>query len=98
LILGDKNIKFSKLVELLEDRAFEQSANGALEQFGYDDTFEEALNRAEDLLHLLSAHLAAGRTDDIKYETPFGYNWTVNDLIKDSDLITYDVNTYNILA
>jgi hypothetical protein len=46
----------------------------------------------------LASHLAAGRTDDINPTLPFGYNYTINKLIPESELVTYDVNTYNVLA
>jgi hypothetical protein len=87
------------LVTALQAEAYKAASSGTLAEFGYDDvTWEEAIKHAEQLINILSSHLVAGRTDDINPTLPFGYNYTINKLIPESELVTYDVNTYNVLA
>ena len=99
LVLEDSSIKLTDLVTALQAETYKAASSGTLAEFGYDDvTWEEAINHAEQLINILASHLAAGRTDDINPTLPFGYNYTINKLIPESELVTYDVNTYNVLA
>lgn len=99
LVLEDSSIKLTDLVTALQSEAYKAASSGTLAEFGYDNvTWEEAIKHAEQLINILASHLAAGRTDDINPTLPFGYNYTINKLIPESELVTYDVNTYNVLA
>lgn len=98
-VLGDKSIKYSDLITALQEEAYKSASSGTLAEFGYDDvTWEDSIKHFEELINILSSHLSAGRTDDINPMNPFGYNYTVNELIPDAGLVTYDVDTYNVLA
>lgn len=96
--LDDASIKTSTLITELEKQAFNAASSGTLSEYGYDNTWEDAIANAQHLITILESHLAAGRTDDINPMNPFGYNYSVNKLIPDANLITFDKNTYNVLA
>ena len=98
LTLKDSSIKFSTLVSALEAQAFKLSNSGTLNEFGFPAvTWEEAIQHAEDLGNVTLSHLAAARTDLTDPQMPWGYNYTVNQLTKSDDLVTYTVDGFNML-
>ena len=98
LTLKDPSIKFSTLVSALEAQAFKLSNSGTLNEFGFPSiTWEEAIQHAEDLGNVTLSHLAAARTDLTDPQMPWGYNYTVNQLTKSDDLVTYTVDGFNLL-
>lgn len=96
--LKDDSIKVSQLMSALENQAYKTSMNGNLAEFGYDDSYEEAIKHTEDLIKIAMSHLSAARTDDFNYDKPFGYNQTVNELEGNDNLVTIDINQHNVLA
>lgn len=98
LTLKDDNIKFSTLINALESQAYQLSKTGKLTEFGFPEvTWEEAIRHAEGLLDIAISHLSAGRTDLSNPDSPFGYNYTVNYLQKNNNLVTYNIDGFNIL-
>lgn len=98
LALKDDSIKFSTLISALESQAYKLSNSGTLNEFGFPNTtWEEAIQHVEGLGNVLLSHLSAGRTDLIDPTAPWGYNYTVNELTKSEDLVTYTIDGFNIL-
>lgn len=98
LVLNDDSIKFSTLIEALESQAYTLSQTGTLSEFGFPDvTWEQAMTHANDLLSIASSHLVAGRSDLNDPLSPFGYNYTVNYLQKNQDLVTFTRDGFNVL-
>jgi len=98
MISSKNNLSISDLIKKYTKLMSEAGYNNTLPEFGIDEEDYKSIKNALELTKILFSHLAAARTDNLNYESPFGYNVTVNELVDGSDLVTYDVNTFNILA
>lgn len=98
LVLGDSNIKVSKLLQILETDLESALRSTNLAKYGYKEDLEQAINNTLSLIQILQGHLSAARTDNANYEDPNGYNVSVNELVEGSNLATIDINSYNLLS
>lgn len=94
--LDDPNMKVSDLLKFLESQLQKGLLSSNLNDFGYNDPVQDAINNALQLIKIVHSHLAAARVDNARYTDPFGYNIIVNEF-ENAGLAEIDEQTYNIL-
>lgn len=100
-IRNHQAIKLSELIRTLEERIISFGNSDNVKEFGFGVNEEEnilnAINYDYGILELAKAVIEASSTNSSDYGDMFGYNVTVNEIDKNSNLATIDSKTANTI-
>lgn len=97
LAVGDKHIKISDLINILQTQMAQKANLGVIEEFGYSTDIQEQIKNALQVLDILAANILGARSDGGKLGAIFGFNSTINQLNPDMKLTEIEKDSANTL-